>query len=89
MSVNSKYVVKIKKGGQHIANEINVPAAWITSGAFNDLVLAAAYMVGKDPEAMKKLPLTEDMKNVFIINTINRQPVDENIIVGQFKEFVG
>jgi D-glucosaminate-6-phosphate ammonia-lyase len=58
----------IEKGGQHIAKKINAPAAWITSGAFNALVLAAAVcMVGKDTEAMRKLPHTEDMKNEFII----------------------
>jgi seryl-tRNA(Sec) selenium transferase len=32
----------IVKGGNHIAERINAPAAWITSGAFNALVLAAA-----------------------------------------------
>jgi hypothetical protein len=89
VSVYSKYGIKIKKSRKHIANEINAPAAWITRGPFNSLVLAAApYMVGKDPEAMRKLPLTENMKNEFIINTINRQPVDENVIIEQFKELV-
>ncbi|MFW6109606.1 MAG: hypothetical protein ACOC6N_04065, partial [archaeon] len=42
----------IKKGGEHVAEKINAPAAWITSGAFNALVLAAAACIaGKDPEA--------------------------------------
>lgn len=58
----------IEKGGEHIAEKINAPAAWITSGAFNALVLAAAAcMVGDDPETMRKLPHTEGMKNEFII----------------------
>lgn len=58
----------ISKGGEHIAKQINAPAAWITSGAFNALVLAAAAcIVGKDTEAMRKLPQTEGMKNEFII----------------------
>jgi L-seryl-tRNA(Ser) seleniumtransferase len=58
----------IVKGGNHIAERINAPAAWITSGAFNALVLAAAACIaGKDPEAMRKLPHTEGMKNEFII----------------------
>jgi L-seryl-tRNA(Ser) seleniumtransferase len=58
----------IQQGGQHIANKISAPAAWITCGAFNALVLASAScMVGKDPEAMRKLPHTEGMKNEFII----------------------
>lgn len=58
----------IEKGGKHIAETINAPAVWITSGAFNALVLAAAAcMVDKDVEAMRKLPHTEGMKNEFII----------------------
>ncbi len=58
----------IKKGGEHIAERINAPAAWITSGAFNALVLAAAACIaGKDPEAMRQLPNTEGMKNEIII----------------------
>ncbi len=58
----------IKKGGEHIAERINAPAAWITSGAFNALVLAAAACIaGKDPEAMRRLPKTEGMKNEIII----------------------
>jgi L-seryl-tRNA(Ser) seleniumtransferase len=58
----------IEKGGEHIAEKINAPAAWITSGAFNALVLAAAAcMVGDNPETMRKLPHTEGMKNEFII----------------------
>jgi L-seryl-tRNA(Ser) seleniumtransferase len=58
----------MEKGGEHIAEKINAPAAWITSGAFNALVLAAAAcMAGDDPEAMRKLPHTEGMKNEFII----------------------
>jgi seryl-tRNA(Sec) selenium transferase len=31
----------IEKGGNHIASKIGAPAAWITSGAFSALVLAA------------------------------------------------
>ncbi len=58
----------IEKGGQHIAEEIGAPAAWITSGAFNALVLAAAACIaGKDPEKMRRLPNTEGMKNEIII----------------------
>lgn len=68
---NKSYVYMwdlIEKGSEHIAETINAPAAWITSGAFNALVLAAAAcMVGKDPEAMRNLPHTEGMKNEFII----------------------
>jgi len=63
----------IVKGGQHIAERINAPAAWITSGAFNALVLAAAACIaGKDTEAMRRLPHTEGMKNEFIIQRCAR-----------------
>jgi seryl-tRNA(Sec) selenium transferase len=58
----------IEKGSKHIADMICAPGAWITSGAFNALVLgAAACMAGKDTEKMRRLPNTEGMKNEFII----------------------
>jgi len=58
----------MEKGSDHIAKGIGVPAAWITSGAFNALVLAAAAcMAGKDTDKMRRLPDTEGMKNEFII----------------------
>lgn len=82
----------IEKGGKHIADKINAPAAWITSGAFNALVLAAAAcMVGDDPEEMRKLPHTDGMKNEFIIQRSARLLVyDRSIEVagGKFV-FVG
>ena len=34
----------IENGSAHIAKGIGAPAAWITSGAFNALVLAAAIL---------------------------------------------
>ena len=58
----------IEKGSEHIAKGIGAPGAWITSGAFNALVLAAAAcMAGKDTEKMRRLPDTEGMRNEFII----------------------
>lgn len=63
----------ILKGGNHLASIIGAPAAWITSGAFNALVLAAAAcMAGKDPEKMRMLPRTEGMKNEIIIQRCAR-----------------
>jgi len=92
---NKSYVYMwdlIEKGGEYIAEKINAPAAWITSGAFNALVLAAAAcMVGDDPEEMRKLPNTEGMKNEFIIQRSARLLVyDRSIEVagGKFV-FVG
>jgi len=58
----------IEKGSAHIAKGIGAPAAWITSGAFNALVLAAAAcMAGKDTDKMRRLPNTTGMRNEFII----------------------
>ena len=63
----------IEKGGEHIAARIGAPAAWVTSGAFNALVLAAAAcMAGKDPEKMRRLPDTTGMKNEIIIQRCAR-----------------
>jgi L-seryl-tRNA(Ser) seleniumtransferase len=58
----------VEKGSAHIAKGIGAPAAWITSGAFNALVLAAAAcMAGKDTDKMRRLPDSEGMRNEFII----------------------
>src|SRR4030042_1091411 len=58
----------VEKGSAHIAKGVGAPAAWITSGAFNALVLAAAAcMAGKDTDKMRRLPDTEGMPNEFII----------------------
>ena len=92
---NGSYVYMwdlIEKGSRHIAEKINAPAAWITSGAFNALVLAAAAcMAGDDPEKMRRLPQTDGMKNEFIIQRSARLLVyDRSIEVagGKFV-FVG
>jgi L-seryl-tRNA(Ser) seleniumtransferase len=62
-----------KKCGEHIAKRIGAPAAWITCGAFNALVLAAAAcMAGNDLEKMRRLPNTEGMKNEVIIQRCAR-----------------
>ncbi|MBN2336871.1 aminotransferase class V-fold PLP-dependent enzyme [Candidatus Bathyarchaeota archaeon] len=63
----------IEKGGEHIAEKVGAEAAWITSGAFNALVLAAAAcMAGSDPEKMRRLPRTDGMKDEFIIQRCAR-----------------
>ena len=63
----------IKRGGEIIAEACGAEAGWITSGAFNALVLAsAAAMAGKDPEKMRRLPHSENMKNEIIIQRANR-----------------
>jgi len=63
----------IKRGGEIIAETCGAEAGWITSGAFNALVLASATAIaGKDPEKMRNLPHTENMKNEIIIQRANR-----------------
>jgi len=73
---NKSYVYMwdfIKRGGEIIAEACGAEAGWITSGAFNALVLsAAACMAGKDPEKMRRLPDTSGMKNEIIIQRANR-----------------
>jgi L-seryl-tRNA(Ser) seleniumtransferase len=63
----------MKRGGEIIAEGCGAEAGWITSGAFNGLVLsAAACMAGKDPEKMRRLPNTTGMKNEIILQRANR-----------------
>ncbi len=63
----------ITRGGEIIAEACEAEAGWITTGAFNALVLAAASaMAGKDPEKMRRLPDTTGMKNEIIIQRANR-----------------
>jgi len=63
----------IKKCGETIAEATGAEAAWITPGAFSALVLSsAACIAGKDPEKMRQLPHTEEMKNEIIIQRNNR-----------------
>lgn len=73
---NKSYVYMwdfIKRGGEIIAEACGAEAGWVTSGAFNALVLAAAAcMAGKDPEKMRRLPDTTGMKNEIIIQRANR-----------------
>ena len=63
----------MKRGGEIIAEGCGAEAGWITSGAFNGLVLsAAACIAGRDPEKIRRLPDTRGMKNEFILQRANR-----------------
>lgn len=76
IEANENYVYLwdlINKGGQMIADHCQAEAGWITSGAFNALVLsAAACMAGKDSDRMRRLPDTTGMKSEIIIQRANR-----------------
>ena len=62
-----------KKVGDQIANILNVPAAYITSGAGSALTLAAAaFMAGKDDDKIKQLPNTDGMPNKILIQKRQR-----------------
>ena len=59
--------------GSAIARMVNVPAAYITSGAGSALMLAtAAAMAGDDDDRIQQLPNTAGMKNEVLIQTRQR-----------------
>ena len=59
--------------GSAIARMVNVPAAYITSGAGSALMLAtAAAMAGDDDDRIQQLPNTVGMKNEVLIQTRQR-----------------
>ena len=62
-----------EKAGAAIANMVNVPAAYITSGAGSALTLAtAACMAGDDDAKIQQLPDTTGMKNEGLIQERKR-----------------
>ena len=64
------------QAGKTISQITGSEAGFVTSGAFNALVLsAAACIVGKDPEKMRRLPDTTGMKSEIIIQRTNRIPI--------------
>ena len=57
-----------ERAGEAIARELDVPAAYVTSGAASALVLAtAAIMAGDDLDKITRLPNTEGMKDEILI----------------------
>jgi len=62
-----------EKAGQAIADMVDVPAAYITSGAGSALTLAtAAIMAGDDDDRVQQLPDTTGMKNEILIQRRQR-----------------
>ncbi len=62
-----------EKAGRVIADMVNVPAAYITSGAGSALTLAtAAIMAGDDDDKIQQLPNTAGMKNEILIQKRQR-----------------
>ena len=73
---NSAYIPLMElqeKAGQAIARMVDVPAAYITSGAGSALTLATAgFMAGDDDEKIQQLPDTTGMKNEILIQKRQR-----------------
>jgi len=62
-----------EKAGRFIADMVDVPAAYITSGAGSALTLAtAAIMAGDDDDKIQQLPDTTGMKNEILIQRRQR-----------------
>ncbi len=62
-----------EKAGKAIADMVDVPAAYITSGAGSALALAAAaVMAGDDDDKIQRLPNTTGMKNEILIQKRQR-----------------
>ena len=62
-----------QKVGDQIAKMLDVPAAYITSGAGSALTLAAAsFMAGKDDDKIQQLPDTTGMPNKILIQKRQR-----------------
>ena len=73
---NSAYIPLMElqeRTGAAIAGMVDVPAAYITSGAGSALMLAtAAAMAGDDDDKIQQLPDTTGMKNQILIQTRQR-----------------
>ena len=62
-----------QKAGDEIARILDVPAAYITSGAGSALTLAAAaFMAGSDDDKIQQLPNTDGMPNKILIQKRQR-----------------
>ncbi len=62
-----------EKAGNAIAAMVDVPAAYVTSGAGSALTLAtAAFMAGDDDDRIQQLPDTTGMKNEILIQRRQR-----------------
>ena len=62
-----------EKAGKAIADMVDVPAAYITSGAGSALALAAAaVMAGDNDDHIQQLPDTTGMKNEFLLQKRQR-----------------
>ena len=62
-----------QRAGERLAEQIGVPAAFISCGAASGVQLsAAACLTGTDRERIRRLPNTRDIRNEFIIGMVDR-----------------
>lgn len=58
-----------RKAGEYIANLLGIPAAFVSSGATDSLLLsAAACMTGTDQHRIRSLPNTQGWKNEIVVH---------------------
>ena len=75
-----------EKAGQAIARMLDVPAAYITSGAGSALTLAtAAFMAGGDDDKIQQLPDILGMKSEILIQTRQRYWYDRCLMLAGAK----
>ncbi|MDP6548496.1 MAG: hypothetical protein QF659_00285 [Dehalococcoidia bacterium] len=75
-----------EKAGAAIAKMLDVPAAYITSGAGSALTLAtAAFMAGDDDAKIEQLPDTTGMKNEILIQRRHRYWYDRCLVLAGAK----
>ena len=75
-----------ERAGKAIADMVDVPAAYVTSGAGSALALAtAALMAGDDDDLIEQLPDTTGMKNEILIQTRQRYWYDRCLEVAGAK----
>ena len=86
---NSAYVPLMEleeKAGQAIAKMVDVPAAYITSGAGSALTLAtAAFMAGDDDDKIQQLPDTTGMRSEILIQVRQRYWYDRCLVLAGAK----
>lgn len=65
------------RAGKRVTELLGVKAAFITSGAAAGLAIStAACIAGKDIAKIKKLPITDDMKNQIVVQRSHRTVFD-------------
>ena len=80
-TATSVHLADLQRGaGAELARLLGAPSAYVTSGAFAALTLAAAVcMTSADPAAIDRLPRTKGIPNRFLVQRAQRDPYDRAI----------